>query len=182
LAGALLAGCAGGKDSSPASGSSSATRATAAEDGGSTGSSVPAASRGLDPCLVGHWVETGEIDRVTISGAQLIVQGGSGIALTFTTGGRETVEYTGSQPLAGTLNGVPYGITNTGTVRYDVSTNGTSLVFSNPHYGNYKQTATVGGQPITLPAPMTPAPDFYECTGASLRQNQNGYAAIYQRQ
>jgi hypothetical protein len=181
MAGALLVGCSGGTKSSRTAGSSSASSTTAA-GAGSTGSLVTAESQGVDPCLVGHWVETGEIDRVTLEGAQLIVQGGSGVALTFTSGGRETADYSGSQPLTGTLNGVPYELTSTGSVRYDVSTSGTSLIFANPHYDNYKQTATVGGRPITLPAPSTPAPDFYQCDGGSLRQNQNGYAATYQRQ
>ena len=173
MAGLLLVGCGGGGSSAKTSASSSAS---------TTATTARAGSDSLDACLVGRWVETGEIDRVTINGAQLAMQGGSGVTLAFTSGGRETVEYTGSQPLTGTLNGVPYVITTTGQVRYDVSTSGTTLTFANPRYDGYKQTATVGGQPIALPAPTTPAPDFYECQDASLRQNQNGYAATYERQ
>jgi hypothetical protein len=182
MAGTLLVGCSGGTDSSRRSGGSSASSTTTAADLGSTGAVVTANSRSLDPCLVGHWLETGEIDRVTLEGAQLVVEGGSGVTLTFMSGGRETAAYSGSQPLSGTLNGVLYEITKTGSVQYDVSASGTSLTFANPHYDNYKQTATVAGRPITLAAPSTPAPDFYQCAGASLRQNQNGYAATYQRQ
>jgi hypothetical protein len=128
----------------------------------------------LDPCLVGLWRETSNLQDIQIDGAPRRFTS-SGAIQRFAADGTAAVDYGTANTRTGTAGGDHWEFITTGNLSYHYQTNQGSILYSDAHADGSILRKRNGSVYDRVPLTASITPERYTCTPDSLREFGENY-------
>ncbi len=150
------------------------------DPGRDDGSPGPSGTGSIDPCLVGRWSTVEQTDAVDAGDEQLVATGVPRV-LDLSADGVETVVYGEAAAAVTREDGSVAGeLTHTGTFRFRVVTDGSTITFTGLD-GEVEQVLVLDGERYVSTLSPTSPPVEYTCDGDRMTQQSEGYSAVFER-